>query len=135
MGASVSISSHNGRLAGVELGSTPASWEIHGARVHWGPIPDNALVLVACEESCANGAVTHTRDDLVDLVGLRLIKHGHLDCLLAQESRGASRGISRAELGKGVCRGQDELHWLASKFKHLIVLAHQLDDLAHNVLL
>ena len=35
VGASVSISSHNGRLAAVELGSAPAFGEIHGARVHW----------------------------------------------------------------------------------------------------
>ena len=113
VGASVPISSH-GRLTWVELGSAPASWEIHGERVHWG----HFVTMLWCL-SLAKRAVrmlpahTHTRGDLVDLVGLRLIKHGHLDCLLTQDSRGGSRGSSRAELGKGVCRGQDELHGLA----------------------
>ena len=78
-------------------------------------------------------AAAETCDDLVDLVGLRLIEHNYLNCLGAQDARGDSRIGSRAELGIGVCRGQDEPRGLAYNLKQLPVPAYQLGDLAHHV--
>ena len=67
----------------------------------------------------AVAAAGETCYDLVVLVGLHLIEHGHLDCLLPQDARGDSRVGSRAELGIGVCSGQDEPHAFAYNLKQL----------------
>ena len=101
VGASVSISSHNGRLAWVasELGSAPAAWEIHGARVHWGQFL-TMLWFLSLAKRAVRMVLLHT--------------HATTSIVLLRKSREAPPEKDRApQLGQGVCRAQDELHGLA----------------------